>query len=176
MIEMDINLRALEPEDAELLYKIENDSAAWQYSDTVAPLSKSLLRDYATNYDADPWRAGQLRLLAETNDDGNSKTVAVLDLFDISIKHQHAKVGIYVIDEFRNKHIGAKGLNLLVKYAKEVLGLRALLAEVAECNNEGKALFISAGWETIGQIPNWFFVNRKFQSVLIYSKDLERYV
>lgn len=32
-----LNIRALEPGDADFMYEVENDSSAWRYSDTVAP-------------------------------------------------------------------------------------------------------------------------------------------
>ena len=58
-----LHLRALEPSDADFMYEVENDAQAWRYSDTIAPLSRKILRDYALTYDADPFTAGQLRLI-----------------------------------------------------------------------------------------------------------------
>ena len=40
-------LRAVEPIDADFMFEVENDPLAWRYSDTVAPLSRRQLRDYA---------------------------------------------------------------------------------------------------------------------------------
>ena len=60
-----ITLRPLEPQDLEFLYRWENDTTLWQYADTVAPLSQHLLRNYIDNYDADIFRASQLRLMIE---------------------------------------------------------------------------------------------------------------
>ena len=39
-------LRALEPEDVELLYGWENDSDLWQVSNTIAPYSKYVLTQF----------------------------------------------------------------------------------------------------------------------------------
>ena len=58
-----LRLRALEPEDAEMMYEAESDPAAWRYSDYLAPMSREMLREYALTYDADPLRSGQLRLI-----------------------------------------------------------------------------------------------------------------
>ena len=44
-----IRLRALEPEDLELLYRWENDSALWEFSSTLAPFSRYLLKEYIEN-------------------------------------------------------------------------------------------------------------------------------
>ena len=39
-----INLRALEPEDLEFLYQIENDESFWEISHTKTPFSKYILK------------------------------------------------------------------------------------------------------------------------------------
>ena len=40
-----VRLRALEPEDIDVLYKWENDTRIWKMSNTVAPFSKYVLPD-----------------------------------------------------------------------------------------------------------------------------------
>ena len=75
-----LNIRALEPGDADFMYEVENDSSAWRYSDTVAPLSRRILRDYALNYDADPFSAGQIRLIV--TEEGNNTPVGIVDLYE----------------------------------------------------------------------------------------------
>jgi diamine N-acetyltransferase len=40
----DIYLRALEPEDLDFLYQIENDSSIWQYGANKAPVSRFCLK------------------------------------------------------------------------------------------------------------------------------------
>ena len=42
-------LRALEPEDLELLYSIENDDSIWKIGASNVPYSKYVLRDYIAN-------------------------------------------------------------------------------------------------------------------------------
>jgi len=44
-----IRLRALEPEDLELLYEWENNDANWMISNTVSPFSKYTLKRYLEN-------------------------------------------------------------------------------------------------------------------------------
>jgi len=38
-----INLRALEPSDLDVLYNWENDTSIWKVSQTIAPFSKNIL-------------------------------------------------------------------------------------------------------------------------------------
>ena len=44
-----IYLRALEPEDLEFLYKVENDESVWYVSHTQTPYSRFLIRQYLEN-------------------------------------------------------------------------------------------------------------------------------
>lgn len=60
-----ITLRALEPEDLDILYKWENDSRLWQNGSTLTPYSKFALRDYLENSLQDIFQSRQLRLMVE---------------------------------------------------------------------------------------------------------------
>ena len=42
-------LRALEPDDLDLLYDIENDKSLWKYSNTSSPFSKHNLKKFIEN-------------------------------------------------------------------------------------------------------------------------------
>ena len=41
-----INLRALEPSDLDVLYNWENDTSIWKVSQTIAPFSKNILAKF----------------------------------------------------------------------------------------------------------------------------------
>ena len=43
-----IRLRALEPEDADMMYECESDPVAWRYSDYLAPMSRAGRVDIAS--------------------------------------------------------------------------------------------------------------------------------
>ena len=45
----DVILRAIEPEDIDLLFELENDTDLWKYSNRSQPYSKHLLKNYITN-------------------------------------------------------------------------------------------------------------------------------
>ena len=57
-----IYLRALEPEDLEFIYKIENNESVWDVSNTQTPYSRFLIRQYLENAHQDIYEAKQLRL------------------------------------------------------------------------------------------------------------------
>ena len=48
-----IHLRALEPEDLDFLYEMENDESLWEMGGTNVPYSRQVLLDYITTATAD---------------------------------------------------------------------------------------------------------------------------
>ena len=61
----EIKLRALEPEDLELLYEWENNNEYWIISNTVSPFSKYTLKRYIENSHKNIYETGQLRLMID---------------------------------------------------------------------------------------------------------------
>ena len=75
-----ISLRALEPEDLDILYKWENDTSLWENGTTTVPYSRFTLYEYLKNYSTDIYQDKQLRLMITLN---NGKVpVGTVDLFD----------------------------------------------------------------------------------------------
>lgn len=148
-----LHLRAVEPSDADFMYDVENDSDAWKYSDTVAPISRSLLRDYALNYDADPFRAGQIRLIVSRNDD--NLPVGIADLYDINPGHRRAFIGIYIRSCARGSGYGTEAVGLIEKYASDILHLLRLGAKTAADNTNAVRLFEGKGYEKQGVLKDW---------------------
>ncbi len=61
----DIRLRALEPEDLELLYEWENNRSYWAVSNTITPYSKYTLKRFLENSHKTIYETGQIRLMIE---------------------------------------------------------------------------------------------------------------
>lgn len=166
-----LHLRALEPEDADFMYEVENDAQAWRYSDTIAPLSKRLLRDYAITYDADPFSAGQLRLII--TEEGKEKPVGIVDLYDITQRHRHAFIGIYICKEYRGKGYGDETLDLIEEYAHNNLHLHQLGAKVEDNHNIVEDLFKRRGYELKGTLDEWLSLpNGGYSGLKVYTKKL----
>ena len=53
-----IRLRAIEPEDLDLLYLIENDTRLWNVGTTNVPYSRYTLHDYIATSSDDIWSSG----------------------------------------------------------------------------------------------------------------------
>lgn len=167
-----INLRALDPSDAPFMAEIEADSLNFDYSGATAPYSASQLLEYAAGYDADPLRAGQLRLVIETAEsspvlpsDPAATPVGLLDFTEISARDAHATVGICIAEPFRRQGYARDALATGARYAADVLRLGTLAARIDATNTASLNLFRSAGWQQCGTIPNWLYSPRHRRNV-----------
>lgn len=165
-----INLRAVEPEDCDFMFMAESDRSAEEYSSQTAPLSKELLRQYAITYDADPFRAGQIRLIAVTSD-GNP--VGIADFFDISARHSRAECGVCIDARHRGKGLGKMTLSAMKKYANSRLGLTQLTATIADDNAPALAAFQSVGFSPTGYRPKWWRTSSGLHDVIILNAFLD---
>ncbi len=163
-----IYLRALEPEDLEFLYQLENDSAIWEISGTVTPYSKHVLRQYLENAHRDIYEVKQLRLAICLN---NDRVVGLIDLFDFDPKNRRAGLGIVVLEAAqRNKGIGAESIGLLADYAFSTLDLRQLFANVGSDNKTSIHLFKKMGFDEVGVKKDWIFSKGKFKNEILFQK------
>lgn len=166
-----LHLRALEPSDADFMYEVENDAQAWRYSDTIAPLSRRILRDYALTYDADPFSAGQLRLIITEKE--NNTPVGIVDLYDISQRHLHAFIGIYICKDYRKKGYAAETLELIEEYAHNSLHLHQLGAKVEDGHKTAENLFSSKNYGLRGTLPEWLSApDGNYVSLKLFTKIL----
>lgn len=166
-----LHLRALEPSDADFMYEVENDAEAWRYSDTIAPLSRRILRDYALTYDADPFTAGQLRLII--TEEGSCRPVGIVDLYEVSQRHLRAFIGIYICKEFRDKGYAEETLQLIEDYAHNNLHLHQLGAKVEDGYATAEALFSKRGYELKGMLDDWLSTpDGKYVGMKLYTKKL----
>ena len=162
-----IYLRALEPEDLDFLYELENNTAIWEISGTTTPYSKKVLKQYLDNAHRDIYDVKQLRLCICKEDN----VVGLIDLFDFDPQNHRAGVGIVVLQEKeRNKGIGAEAIALLCEYGFTILGLRQLYANVIEDNAPSLHLFKKMGFEEVGTKKDWIYSSGKFKNEILLQK------
>jgi diamine N-acetyltransferase len=148
-----LSLRAIEPEDIDMLYEWENNSDIWEVSNTITPFSKYILALYIKNSDRDIYTNKQLRLMIDTPSDG---TVGAIDLFDFDPVHLRAGVGILIHKkEDRSKGYASGALELLIDYCFGKLGLHQLYASIDEGNDLSLKLFQKLGFEITGIRKDW---------------------
>lgn len=147
----EITLRALEPEDLDLVHGIENDAALWQWGSTSQPLSRYTVHQYLATQHADIYLDGQLRLVIEAE----GKSVGIVDLSSFCPHHLRAEVGIVVLSECQRRGLATQALRQLAEYASQHLHLRSIYAYVADENAAGQALFRASGYTPLAQLPRW---------------------
>jgi diamine N-acetyltransferase len=146
-------LRALEPEDLEFLFSLENDPDLWAASDVLpAPISRHALREYLRHAAAALAEAGQMRLII-SNEAGVA--VGTLDLYDYSALHQRAGVGITVLASERRQGYAQKALVQLLPYARKALQLHQLYCTIVEDNEPSISLFKKIGFRRVGVRHDW---------------------
>ncbi|KIX19699.1 acetyltransferase [Flavobacterium sp. 316] len=163
-----IHLRALEPEDLEFVYVIENDESIWEISNTQVPYSRFLIRQYLENAHQDIYEAKQLRLVVCLND--TTSAIGLIDLFDFDPKNNRAGIGILIQNiENRSKGIGTEALALLIDYSFKQLQLHQLYANIGIENEHSLQLFSKFGFEKIGIKKDWNKVNGIYHDELIFQ-------
>ncbi|OWP64807.1 GNAT family N-acetyltransferase [Hymenobacter amundsenii] len=154
MLQSDLlTLRPLEADDLEFLYQLENDPAVWGVSDTLAPVSRHVLRLYLDNAAVDFFEVRQLRLVLQ--DQASGAAVGTLDLFGFEPLHQRAGVGITVLAAHRQRGYARAALELLLPYARQVLRLHQLSCTIGADNEASLRLFAAAGFERVGVRREW---------------------
>lgn len=148
-----VRLRALEPEDLDLLYAWENDPGIWEVSDTLAPFSRHVLSKFIEQQQFDIYQTRQLRLVIE-NPAGEA--VGLVDLFEFDPHNLRAGVGILIHDPSqRGMGYASDALEVLTRYARTTLRLKQLWCNVGTENEASRALFRRAGFREVGVKKAW---------------------
>ena len=161
-----IKLRAVEPEDLDLMYLVENDTELWPYGQTSVPFSHYALKRFIEESSNDIFRDHQLRLVIETAD---GISVGFLDLQHYEPQHHRAEVGIVVVPEKQRQGIATEALRLLAQYVSNHLGIHQLYAHVPESNAASIALFQKCGYKKTATLQDWLNTSAGWQSVIVFQ-------
>ena len=161
-----LKLRAVEPEDLDLMYLIENDTELWPFGQASVPFSHFALKQYIAECSNDFFHDRQLRLVIETAD-GNS--VGFVDLQNYEPLHHRAEVGIVVVPEQQRKGLATEALRLLAGYVSTHLGIHQLYALVPEGNVASIALFRKCGYKETATLEDWLNSPAGWQSVRAFQ-------
>ncbi|MDE6484208.1 MAG: GNAT family N-acetyltransferase [Duncaniella sp.] len=160
-----ISLRALEPEDVDILYGWENDTDVWDDGATLAPFSRALLADYVANYEPDIFKARQLRLMITISATG--ETVGTVDLYDFDPRNQRCGVGILVDTPHRRLGYATAALRLLKDYCGRHLGFHQLYSITGVDNTASRQAFQSAGFKVSGRLRSWIRCGKSYRDAYV---------
>lgn len=160
-----IHLRALESEDLDFLFTVENDISFWEISSTQTPFSRQILQQYLENAHLDIYEAKQLRLIIADNK--TNKSLGIIDLFDFNPQHKRAGVGILIIKDEQQKGYASEALNLLISYSFNQLNLHQLFANITIDNKNSIQLFKKQDFIQIGIKKEWIYSQGKFKDEVL---------
>jgi diamine N-acetyltransferase len=150
-----IHLRALEPEDIDILEKVENDISYWNYSNQTEPLSIHTLKQFIAEQHRDIFEVRQKRFVIS---DIQKNVLGFIDLFDFEPIHRRAGVGLLILESYRRKGVGKQALILLSSYAQNQLNIKTLFANIAIENAASIQLFQSLDYSKAGHKKDWNFM------------------
>ena len=158
-----IRLRALEPEDLDWLFSIENKEAYWEISSTIQPFSKTLLARYIENANQDFYSAKQLRLVILYKE----TPVGLLDLFEYEPQHHRAGLGVLVLPQFESKGIATTAIEIAVNYGFTILQLHQLYVNITTDNKRSIALFKKLNFQLVGTKKDWIYTQGTYKDELL---------
>ena len=167
---MNLKLRALEPNDLELIYEVENDKSLWVYSNTASPFSRHTLKKFIENSHLDIIEHKQLRLVI-THDE---KSYGFIDLYDYDFINRRVGVGIIIFKKYRSKGIGLSSLQLTENYLLEHVPIHQVYANISSTNKESISLFEKSKYVNVGLKKDWIFYNNKFNDEFLFQKILNK--
>jgi diamine N-acetyltransferase len=150
----EISLRALEPEDLELLYGWENNVSYWTISNTIIPFSRYTLKRYLEDSHKSIYETGQVRLMIDHI--AENITIGTIDIFDFDPFHKRAGVGILIANEqYRRKGYATMALKCLIDYCFGILMLHQMHCSILSNNGESIDLFKKMGFIQSGIKKEW---------------------
>ena len=167
---MNLKLRALEPNDLELVYEVENDKSLWVYSNTSSPFSRHTLKKFIENSHLDIIEHKQLRLVIADDE----QSYGFIDLYDYDFINRRVGLGIIIFKKYRSKGIGLSSLQLTENYLLEHVPIHQVYANISSKDKESISLFEKSGFVNIGLKKDWIFYNNKFNDELLFQKILNK--
>lgn len=165
-----VTLRAIEPEDLDLLYQIENDQKLWNVGATNVPYSRYTLHDYIATSADDIYADRQVRLMVQ--DAESHQTVGICDIVRFEPQHLRAEAGIVIMEPYRQQGYAQAALDQLLHYALTILHLHQLYAVVAAGNEAALHLFRHAGFDHETRLHDWLSEGHNYTDAIVMQRFL----
>lgn len=161
-----VRLRAMEPEDLDFLYEMENDERIWNVGLTNVPYSRNLLLDYISGASGDIYTDKQVRMMVE-NEQGI--TVGIVDLINFSPEHRRAELGIVIKEEFRHRGLATAVLDKILEYGRKVVHLHQIYAIVPKNNENCVKMLQRFGFQNGMELKDWLFDGDNYYPAEIFQ-------
>lgn len=159
-----VRLRAMEPEDLDFLYEMENDAEVWNIGAVNVPYSRYTLYEYMAGVKNDIYADRQVRLMIEN---GDKLVVGTVDITNFDPRHMRAEVGVVIQKAQRRKGYAQAALTMVVRHAFTVLSLHQLYAVVAEDNEASLKLLSDCGFTRTATLNDWLCYGGAYKKALV---------
>lgn len=160
-----INLRAIEPEDLDCLYSVENDRQLWDVGITNVPYSRYLLHEYLEQSSCDIYTDRQVRLIIDDVD--KKESVGIVDLMNFDPRHQRAELGIVIKNRYRHQGYATATIGKIIEYARTIIHLHQIYAIVDSENTIAQRLFSKMGFSAISELQDWLYDGKKYRKAMV---------
>ena len=166
-----VELRALEPEDLEYIYKWENDRNLWYISETLVPFSRYTLKRYLEEYTDDIYATKQLRLMIVKQED--LTPIGFVDLFNFDPYHQRVDLGLLIYNtENRGQGYATAAVKLIEDYCSNILQLHQIHCHIPCSNISSSKIFENLSYHKAGILKDWLKRKNLWEDVIIFQKIL----
>lgn len=162
-----VRLRAMEPEDLDFLYAMENDKEVWDVGCTNVPYSRYVLHDYIANASNDIYADGQVRMVME---DRSGNRVGLVDVFNFDASNRRAEVSVVVMTKYRGRGLARDAVRQVCHYALRTLHLHQLYAIIATDNMASQQLFSEMGFTGCNVLKEWLFDGITYKDAIVMQK------
>lgn len=167
-----IALRCAEPEDADLIFRWENDRSVWRVSGTHVPYSRFQIEQFLLSNN-DLAANKQLRLMIEAIE--GKIPVGCIDIYDYDPINERASLGILIEEAYRHQGYAKAAISLCVEYLFNDLLLHQMHCCIDELNAESQQLFTGQGFVLCGRRKEWIKTAEEFLDELEYQILKESY-
>lgn len=98
--------------------------------------------------------------------------IGFVEIRELHGLNRTGELGICLDPDHRGRGHGQAALQLIERYAREILGLRKLLLHVAATNSAAVSLYQKSGYRTAGRLEQHSFAGGSWHDVLIMEKLL----
>lgn len=159
-----ISLRALEPEDLDLLYHIENDDELWGVGVTNVPYSRYLLHDFISSTTGDIYTDKQVRLIIEND---AQQTIGLVDIMSFDPKNMKAELGLVILRAYRHQGYATAVIQKIHDYARQTLHLHQLYAIIAASNTVSLHLFQQMDYHVTAHLSDWLYDGQHYVDAVV---------
>lgn len=167
----DIKLRAIEPEDLDILYRIENDEMLWDVGISNIYYSRYILHEYIANTKGDIYIDKQARLIIENHD---NDVIGIVDIVDFDPRHLRAEIGIVIQKRYRHMGYAKTAILHVVRYARDILHLNQLYAYVNADNTNSIKMFGNAGFIKSAELKDWLYDGYEYHNAIIMQYFIKK--